>query len=711
MSLNKNYFCIYFLLFFLSYSQAQETKPVKKDSTDTEKLDEVLITATRTIRQLSTVPLPVQIITRKQIQAINSVRLTDLLNEYTGLITVPDFGGGEGIQLQGLDSQYVLILLDGVPLVGRSAGTLDLNRVTVGNIKQLEIVKGPSSALYGNEALGGVVNIITADPIEGFSGDISHRLSTFNNNDTNLNLSFKEENFGITAFVNRFSSDGYDLNPFNQTQTVEPFKTFTIFSKLTYDFNDDTRLTFSGRYFQNDQDNVGENVSTGEVFRGESKEEDLNGTLLLNHTFNEKWKGQLEFYISNYNTIEFLNDDVGDNFTQSEFDQYFIRPEVRAVYTINKNNEFVLGAGYTKETLDRTNFSISPEFNSPYLYGQYDFNPIKKVNIIAGFRYDSHNVYTDQLSPKLAIQYDITKKLSLKGSLGYGYKAPDFRQLFLDFTNSLVGYTVLGYNVAPQRLQDLADNGFLTAGSIANLPNILSMFNEDLQAESSVGINIGAEFKPTNSIKASINFFRNDVSNLIDVIPVAQRSNGQNVFSYFNRNEVYFQGLELNSSWAVNKNFTISGGYQYLIAKDKEEKQDFEDGRVFGRDQSTGLDFQLDKNDYFGLPGRARHLGNSKLFYKNIKGNFDANLRVQVSGKQGFMDTNGNGYVDNFDDFLPSYAIWDIALNKTFFENYRMSLGVDNLFDFTDPISNPNDNNSITQIPGRMYYARIKVNF
>ena len=77
------------------------------------------------------------------------------------MITVPDFGGGEGIQMQGLDAQYVLILIDGVPLVGRSAGTLDLNRISVGNIKQIEVVKGASSSLYGSDALGGVINIIT----------------------------------------------------------------------------------------------------------------------------------------------------------------------------------------------------------------------------------------------------------------------------------------------------------------------------------------------------------------------------------------------------------------------------------------------------------------------------------------------------------------------------------------------------------------------
>ena len=170
MILNKNKSYFFFALIF-SFSMLSQTVDKKKDSLKTEKLDEVVITATRTIRQLSTLPMPVTIVTKEAIKKSNSVRLGDILNEQTGLITIPDFGGGEGIQLQGLDSQYTLILIDGVPLIGRSAGTLDLNRVTIGNIKQIEVVKGASSSLYGSEALGGVVNIITDTPKYGFKGE------------------------------------------------------------------------------------------------------------------------------------------------------------------------------------------------------------------------------------------------------------------------------------------------------------------------------------------------------------------------------------------------------------------------------------------------------------------------------------------------------------------------------------------------------------
>ncbi len=176
----------------MSFSHAQITV---KDTVVEQKLDEVVITATRTLRQLSSLPLPAQIVAQKEIQQVNTTRLNNILNEQTGLITVSEFVGGEGIQMQGLDSQYTLILVDGVPLVGRSAGTLDISRVTVGNIKQIEIVKGASSSLYGSDALGGVINIITDKAkVNGFKGGVGHQFSTFNTHDTNVNLGYKEEN-------------------------------------------------------------------------------------------------------------------------------------------------------------------------------------------------------------------------------------------------------------------------------------------------------------------------------------------------------------------------------------------------------------------------------------------------------------------------------------------------------------------------------------
>ena len=146
------------------------------DSTLLKQLDDVVITATKTERRLGNVAIPTQVITAQMIKATGSLRLQDILQEQTGLTVVNSPLGislsgypnvfGAGIQMQGLDPAYTLILIDGEPLVGRNAGILKLGRIATGNIKQIEIVKGPSSSLYGADAMAGVINIITEKPVK-----------------------------------------------------------------------------------------------------------------------------------------------------------------------------------------------------------------------------------------------------------------------------------------------------------------------------------------------------------------------------------------------------------------------------------------------------------------------------------------------------------------------------------------------------------------
>jgi outer membrane receptor for ferrienterochelin and colicins len=146
----------------------------QKKFNDSIYLSEMVVTATRTTKSIGDIPVPVQVISKKYIQQTGSQKLIDILQQQTGLVLADNPLGqalqgypnpfGSGIQLQGLDPAYTLILLDGEPLTGRNAGILNLGRVAIGNIKQIEIIKGPTASLYGNDALAGVINIITEKP-------------------------------------------------------------------------------------------------------------------------------------------------------------------------------------------------------------------------------------------------------------------------------------------------------------------------------------------------------------------------------------------------------------------------------------------------------------------------------------------------------------------------------------------------------------------
>lgn len=679
------------LLFFTSFGYAQEQV---NDSTKVENLEEVLITATRTERQLSSLPLPAQIVSKKEIEEVNSVRLSDILNEQTGLTTVSDFGGGEGIQMQGLDSQYTLILIDGVPLVGRSAGTLDLSRITVGNIKQIEIVKGASSSLYGSEALGGVINIITDTPKYGFNGNVNYRYGTYNTHDASASIAYKKDTFSVDGFINRFSTSGYDLLEDDFLNTIEPYSNYTFNLKTTYDFSDNTHLLVSGRYFAQNQKYV-----ASEELSGESDIKEWNTHLKLTHKYSDKWSSYFEFYATRYKADEFLNDREELLFSEGDFNQLLIRPEIRATYNPTEKTSFIGGLGWNHETLVRTDFSTKPEFNSPYIYLQYDGNPTEKINIILGARFDAHNEYKSQFSPKGAIRYEINDKISVKGSVGYGFKAPDFRQLYFDFTNSTVGYTVLGYNQVITRIPELE-----AEGQLLNIVVPITEFEDELRPENSVSFNIGSVYQPISELKFEINIFRNNIQDLIDTRVISNKTNGQNVFSYYNVNKVYTQGLEFNGTWKINNYLKFSGGYQLLFAKDKDAEEVFKNGEVYARLTPSSPSFQLKKDDYFGLYNRSRHMANAKVFYTIEKWNLNTNFRATYRSKYGLFDTNANGYLDNYDEFVNGYAILDWAVNKTIFKNYNLGIGVDNILGFTDT-------QNITSISGRLFYGKLNIKF
>ena len=143
----------------LVYIPLQIFSQKSPDSLTFSSLDEIVVTATRTPKTLGNITIPVSLIGSKTLYQSGSLRLNDILSEQTGIVVNDNFG--KGIQVQGLSSEYTLILLDGEPLIGRTGGVLDLSRITIRNIKKIEIIKGPSSSLYGSEAMGGVVNIIT----------------------------------------------------------------------------------------------------------------------------------------------------------------------------------------------------------------------------------------------------------------------------------------------------------------------------------------------------------------------------------------------------------------------------------------------------------------------------------------------------------------------------------------------------------------------
>jgi outer membrane receptor for ferrienterochelin and colicins len=686
----------FFIIPLLSWGQASQ---LPLDSLSVLELEKFVITATRMERELYSLPVPSQVISKREITAINSVRLGDVLNEVSGLITVPDFGGGTGLQLQGMDSQYILILIDGVPLVGRQAGTFDISRITVNNIEQIEIIKGSSSALYGTEAMGGVVNIITQKPKKGLKANFGYRYGSFTIHDLNASVLYKQKKLALSASANRYSSGGYDLTPETESKTVDPFYNYTFTSELKYQVSKKTNYSLSGRYYLQNQ-GTKLYLDSPSVLSGENKLNEWNIRSKLTTKYNEKWTTNLDLYLTNYLAKEHLNTAQNELYSEAIFKQILSISEFRTSFTPNQKHSFIGGLGWRNETVDRDLFLIKPTFNSQYVYLQYDANPNEKLNVLVGLRFDNHSEYTSQLSPKLAFRYEFSEKLALRASLGYGFKAPDFRQLYFNFTNSTVGYTVLGYNAAPTRLEELEEQG-----ELRNIIVTQAEFLSPLKPESSVSFNFGIQSRLHDNLSFDLNIFRNTIQNLIDTRVVANKKNGQNVFSYYNVDKIYTQGVDFNTTWTSSDGeLKLSGGYQLLFAKDLKVLDLFKKGEVFFRDTETLQSFQLQKGDYFGLPNRSRHMFNIKVFYSIPDWKLNTNIRTTYRSKYGLFDTNSNSYLDKYDSFVKGYFIVDWAINKTFYKKYQTSFGIDNLLDFTD-------SQNISNLSGRNIYIKLNFNF
>lgn len=650
----------------------------------------MIVTATKTLRQLSTLPLPANLITKEEIFKSSSSKLSDIIDDQPGIFVVPDFGGGNGIQIQGLDSQYTLLLIDGAPIIGRQSGTLDLDRISIGNIEQVEIIKGSSSSLYGTDAIGGVVNLITSKTKDSISSDASYKISTFNTNDISINFGkISQKGHNLNFYLNSFNSDGYSLNENSIPNTVEPHKSYTGF--LRHNFKKNKWSSFSSiRIYNEDQDFRLDKNSYGLNIINEYS---LNTS--INYIKNKHYRLIFENYYTNYkNDEEFkLNQNLIE---ESFFNQSLFKSELRSIYTINKKNTLTFGLGFYTESLKRNNFyKEEVSQNSINYFVQYEGFIFENTNYVFGARYDQYDEYESEFSPRFAIRTQINDNISSKISIGKGFKTPDYRQLYFNFSNSSSGYSVIGFNAAKEIISNLQ-----SLGQISNLIISQDEFEGKLKPETSISFNLGFNIKTNRSTVFDINFFKNQISNLIDYKIIASKVNGQSIFSYYNLNKVYTQGIEFNSTSTIFNEIEISLGYQFLEAKDNDSKNQIKNGEVFARMTPSSPTFQIQSKDYFGLYNRSKHNFNLKVSYA-FKDYFDIYFKSKYRSKYGLSDSNGNNLLDDFDDFVESNLISDISISKNY-KNYILTVGVDNLFDYTDPENIPN-------YPGRIIYSKLNI--
>lgn len=668
---------------------------------ETTALPEIVVTGTRSAQSIEDTPIQTQVITKREIDGAGVVDLGSLLSEQTGLAVISDHG--TGVQMQGFDPDYTLILVDGEPVIGRTAGTLDLDRFLVSGLEQIEVVKGSTSSLYGSEALAGVINLITRLPEKPFSASIRPRYGSFGALSFTGELESRQQEFGISLFVDRSRSSGYDHTPETVSPTAPEYVTYTASPKVVYEPSDRVTISLSARAFQEHQNSPEEIRSrSGTVLIDtDARLTDWN----VNPRFVFQWSPGLrisgKLYTANYHTrSERTRADNGEAYDLATFDQSYHKAELQAHSLIGRTSIVTLGAGAVRESVEADRITGGRQSSrSAFAFLQEEWLPAAWFDVVVSARVDAHSDYATRVSPKAALLIKPLPWLHLRGSAGSGFKAPTFQQLYLDFTNPSVGYSVLGSTYVRDGIALMQDEGRIAAV----LQDAETMVQ--IRAESAVSFNTGIEIGPGGRASAKISFFHNNVRDLIEASPIARKKSGQSVYTYFNLNRVFTRGMESEIKLRISEEAGLSAGYQYLKTGDRDVLDRLEDGKVVTVDSETNKLRRVETQEYGGLFNRSTHNATLRLFYRNEETGMGGSLRGVYRGRYGYQDRNLTNILDAPEEYAPGYGLWHVSLSQRIKEfATTIRLGVRNVFD-------EKRLDYVPSLPGRVLYADLTRDF
>lgn len=643
--------------------------------------------------------MPVKVIDRRQIELMGSRRLDEVLREQTGVAMVNDIGSGSravGIQMQGFSSQYIMVLVDGQPMVGRNNGNLDLSRISVTNVERIEIIKGATSCLYGSEALGGAINIITRHGAVEPQARAALFYGTRNLVDATLEgeTPFQGQRGSVLLTGNYYRNDGFNTDRrYLDGQTIPPTENIALQSRIRYQLNEIHTLGLQGRINSRRSRNSQAFGSGSSINNNldNLRDDDINITLNLNSNYANGLRSMLRYYYTQFDTrMDIVRENNSALLSNNQFKEYNHRVEQQFAYAFSRRLKFTSGLGVNVSTMHDASITQSNTLWNGFAYTQADYIPSERINFIAGLRYDHAGSYGGQLSPSFGAQYHPTENITFKAGFGRGFIAPDFKKRYQIFYNALQGYTVMGAEIVKQGLQELQN-----AGEISEIREfILNGLPDRLAPESSTSFNVGFAYNPYRNLKLEGSWFYHSQENFINTLQIATKINQEQIYTYENIARAYNTGVELSVSYTPMAALDFNMGYQYLISKNKGVIDGISAGEFpyySIRDARTGNDRQSVPSDYIGLWNRSRHMVNANLTYR-MPWNMAATARATFRSRYGFDDANNNGFYDRYDIHVAAHVIAYASLEKRFRNNrLTMTLTAENLFDYIDRL-----------IPGQM---------
>ena len=523
------------VLIFVFYLAPLNALAADPSTEDTSVLEDVVVSATRTPTGISQLGSSVTVITSKEIEAKQQTQVIDVLRNVPGVNVVQSGskGGTVSIFMRGTTRGHTLVLIDGVEFrdVSNTNASAELANLTTANIERIEVVRGPQSVLYGSDAIGGVINIITKKGDKEPTGYISVEAGSYSTKRGVAGGSFGNDFVTTSLTVSSTETDGFSsAKKENGNSEEDGYENTSAVLKINatpseiLDLNFDLHLATS----EYDMDGSSYDITSGGYIPTDSLDTQdtdettgrLNGVF---HFFEDRWQMSLG---GSYTSIDReyayeAGNDYNYKGTIKKFD-------MQHTFSINAQNTLVAGMETEQERYDDGSLEKKTTNNAVYLQEQFSAGNFAAA---VGLRHDEHDAFGGETTWRVAPTYTISATgTQIKGSVGTGFKAPTLYQLY-----------------GPDL--DLGAWGYYAVG------------NENLNPEKSIGYDIGIE-QPLlyKKLVIGITWFWNDIDDYIDY----DSDDG-----YYNTDGIKTQGIESTISWYPCDFFNLQLGYTYTDTKDR----------------------------------------------------------------------------------------------------------------------------------------------
>lgn len=409
-------------------------------------LDQVVVTAARRAQRLKDVVTTTEVVSRADIERTGASDLAAVLTEQTGIDLQGGHPAGTGLMLQGIGSERVLVLLDGQPMAGRISGVFDISRIPTAMVERVEVIRGPQSTLYGTDAMGGVVNIITrqAPLSRGGTLRVGARATAGSQGRAEVatNAQLSRGSVAATLDVNRrdmeMAPGRAELRGTLASRMDVAGKTrwapdSTISAEASVLVLDERQRWPAGALYNFADNRQYTGRATGAVGLGSQLRHRLSPTVSVS-SFDHRSRASTQ--------LQPIAGDTGQRQLQRVY-----QAELLYNGRFGATGAQALDIG-TQVRRDETQTErVTGGRRSITLlepYAQVELAPRAGLAVLPGLRLTHSSQWGTHLTPRVAVRQRVGERLTLRASAGEGFRAPDFKELFMRFVNQSAGYAVVG---------------------------------------------------------------------------------------------------------------------------------------------------------------------------------------------------------------------------------------------------------------------------